>query len=76
MLLNVEDLFPEECRDTFKANTELTGQPSIGVLGVNGTSSVQINISAAGLSAGGKHPSLVLPFIGSFPPPTFFKASG
>ena len=54
MLLNVEDLLPEDCRDAFKANAELAGQPSVGVLGVHGTSSVQINISAAGLNAGGK----------------------
>ena len=55
MLLNVEDMLPEECRNAFKANVELTGQPSIGLLGVHGTSSVQINISAAGLDASGKH---------------------
>ncbi|KAJ3515258.1 hypothetical protein NMY22_g14501 [Coprinellus aureogranulatus] len=51
MLLNVQDLLPDDCRKAFKANAELTGQPSIGSAGILGTGSVQLNISAAGLSA-------------------------
>lgn len=61
MMINVQNALPAECQKAFAANSELTGQPSIGRNGIHGTGSVQVNISAAGLFLGGKCiPSRVL----------------
>ncbi|TEB18468.1 hypothetical protein FA13DRAFT_1803476 [Coprinellus micaceus] len=51
MLLNVQAALPDNCLQAFAANSELTGQPGVGKKQVHGTSSIQVNISAAGLSA-------------------------
>ncbi|KAJ3539558.1 hypothetical protein NMY22_g4683 [Coprinellus aureogranulatus] len=52
MMVNVQDALPAECKKAFAANSELTGQPSIGKDEIYGTGSVQLNISAAGLFPG------------------------
>lgn len=54
MLLNVQEALPEDVREAFIANSELTGQPGISNKDVLCTSSVQVNISAAGLTPGGQ----------------------
>lgn len=54
MLLKVQEALPSECVEAYAANVELTGQPEVRRRNIYGTSSVQINISAAGLSASGQ----------------------
>ncbi|KAJ3512625.1 hypothetical protein NMY22_g15276 [Coprinellus aureogranulatus] len=51
MLLKVQDALPEGCLKAFAANAELTGQPGVGRKTEYATNSIQVNISAAGLSA-------------------------
>lgn len=53
ILVNVQNVFPAGYIEAFVANKDRTGQFSIGDDSVLGTSSVQVNISAAGLPAGG-----------------------
>lgn len=54
MLLKVQEALPDACVEAFAANADLTAQPEVRKRNVYGTSSVQVNISAAGLTASGQ----------------------